>query len=599
MALVSDFWKMTASLLLIISFVGCTIETDDAAAGAVPPPSVEIPVSTPPPPPALPPVALARPNPEQASRFLMATTFGPTEDTIVELVDLGYSEWFRNQLQSPSRSIVEASWPDLTANVGWRHEHEIPLNEFYESALLGEDQLRMRATFALSQIFVISKTGNVVIASDGEGVARYMDILQDGAFGNFRDLLEEVTYSPMMGSYLTYMGNQKANEQTGAAPDENFAREIMQLFTIGLYELNLDGTLVLDPNGHPIETYTNDDIVELAKAFTGLWWAGQPFGTGEPNRTQTASISRMTMHDEYHSNGAKTVLGTTIPEHASGEDTISAALDILFEHPNVAPFIATQLIQRMTTSNPSSEYIRRVSDAFETGEYTLPDGDSVGTGERGDLIPVWAAIVMDDEFHNPSEQTGETFGKVREPLLRYTHWARVANVSQVNMRVGNTLVDEFVLRLDRIERLGQGAFASPSVFNFYRPGYSPPGSEIAQAGLVAPEMQIITERSVINYANFMQAVIFRDPGDGSNAGPFGIVGDYTDEIDLANDAGALIDRIDLLMTAGKMRAETRSRLRDAINSITVGIVDREDELRNRVQIALLLTAVSPEFLVQQ
>lgn len=539
-----------------------------------------------------------KPTALEASRFLMAASFGPKADSIDELTQIGYSEWIEQQLELPIRSIVDVSLPYMRANEDHTYEGDLVIAQFYENAILGEDQLRMRATYALSQIFVVStEIGRV--RKDGEGFARYVDILQEGAFGNFREVLEEVTYSPVMGAYLTYAGNRKADPERGTAPDENYAREIMQLFTIGLHELNKDGTLKLDADGAPIETYTNRDIMELARVFTGLWYDGLPYARDRRSRTQENQLSRMVMFEEEHSTGSKTFLGQTLSSTLSGDETIDAALDVLFNHPNTAPFVSSQLIQRLTTSNPSPGYVYRVADAFETGSYELPNGNTIGSGNRGDLSAVWAAILMDREYHDHASVIDPSFGKLREPVLRFTHWARMSEAPAVNLMKGATVIDAYVLSQQHETRLGQRPFTSPSVFNFFRPGYIAAGSQTADAGLVAPELQITTQASVLAYANYMRTLVFRDPGAGGTYGPLGLVGDYSAEIEIADDINALIDRLDLLLLAGTMTPETRRRLESTISSVSFNDRNAEVRLRNRVQLAVQLLMVSPEFTVQQ
>lgn len=585
-----------AAIAILSILSACELATENDL-GSVP--AVEVVVDEPAaPPPSNPPAANTKPTPEEASRFLIASTFGPNIEAIDDLVSMGYSDWYQYQLGLPMRSIVEASWANFENQNGNATEFKVSLSEFLENSVLGEDQLRMRAAYALSQLFVIS-VENEIIAYDGEGTARYMDILQEGAFGNFRDLLEEITYSPMMGEYLTYAGNRKADADMGSAPDENFAREVMQLFTIGLYELNQDGSVKLSGNNEPIETYSNEDITELAKVFTGLWWDGLQFGQGYRNRSQNAQISRMVMHDEMHSPGAKTFLGRTIPESADGDETIRDALDVLFEHPNVAPFVSRQLIQRFTTSNPTPAYIERVANTFDTGQFELPSGALVGTGVRGDMGAVWAAILFDSEHMDVGSAESDTSGKIREPFIRLTHWARMADIPRVDMVVNGELNDPLLFDMVFPERLGQRPFSAPSVFNFYDPDYSAPGSRIANAGMVSPEMQITTTSAVTAYADFMRDIIYRDPGDSWQRGEFGAIGAYSEEIKLADDTIALVDRLDLLMTAGRMSTETRYRLGSIIESVELSEADPAGSLRDRVQLAVLFAAVSPEYLVQR
>lgn len=594
-------YRMVIFITLLCVVQACSAERDAASIDPIPPASYILPMSEPSP--SEPPQPTAElpvaPTQNDASRFLMAASFGPTETNILDVVDAGYGDWIEQQFAMEARSIQKASWPHLTSRTGWREEYYVPLSKFYENAILGEDQLRMRAAYALSQIFVISTEDNDLIKADGEGLARYMDVLQEQAFGNFRDLLEEVTYNPMMGHYLTYAGNRKGNPLTGSMPDENYAREIMQLFTIGLYQLNADGTLKENQLGRPIETYDNDDVRELAKVFTGLWWDGLPFGKGVRERSQNSSVSRLKMYEMENEKSAKNFLGRSIPEGLSGNESIQQALDILFEHPNTAPFISKQLIQRLTTSNPSPTYVQSVATAFNTGEYRSADGQVFGEAKRGDLRAVWAAILLDQEFLNSQTSTQQQFGKIKEPVIRFTHWARMAGVSKVHLFEGtDTVVDSRVLNMNKHQYLGQRPFSSPTVFNFYRPGYTAPGSKTAEAGMVAPELQITNETSIVGYANFMELILFRSTEDGRIGSRSGILGSYSPEIEIAHDADALLDRLDLILMAGTMSRQTRGRLRMVIEAASLDI-DDEKSRRDRVIDAVMLAVVSPEFLVQQ
>lgn len=529
-----------------------------------------------------PPVADA-PTPEQAALFLTRATFGPTRESIDELVEIGYSAWIQQQLEVPVNYYGEAGRLQPVA------DDIVALSTaplFWEQAIAGPDQLRQRAAFALSQIFVISAFESESMWRYGHTIARYMDILQDGAFGNYRDLLENVTYSPAMGTYLTYLGNSPADAATGVVPDENYAREIMQLFTIGLLELNRDGTPRLDRSGQPIETYDNDDITELAKVFTGLWWSGLTFrGWERPNSTQQAQP--MAINERYHSNEAKSFLGITIPANTPGAQSIDLALDRLFEHDNLAPFVCRQLIQRFVTSNPSRNYVLRVVNAFESGEFTLPNGDTVGQGRRGDLAATVAAILLDPEALDPASAESETFGKIREPVIRFTHWARAVGVERANP--GRFWILENTSTPDR---LNQQAFRAPSVFNFFRPGYVAPGSNTAAAGLVAPELQITDASSAAGYVNFMQLFITH-----ANASTNPFEPQYDDEIALIASREQFADHLDLVLMSGRMRVETRARLLSAIEAVSGGTADTRS-LR-QVQAALMVAVTSSEYLVQR
>ena len=512
----------------------------------------------------------------QAAAFLMSSTFGPTAASIKTLESQGRSAWIQSQLALPVNSILEGMNLPFADTSTSRWE-TVPRERWYSRAVLGEDQLRQRAAFSLSQIFVVSTEPRDWLFKSHLH-ARHMDIMQEGAFGNYRDLMEDVTYSPLMGLWLTYIGNAKADPDTGSVPDENYAREIMQLFTIGLVELNQDGTPKLDANGEQIEVYTNEDIKELAKVFTGLWWANTGFGVdlGRP-AIEAIDILPMEMTEAQHSSFSKSFLGETIPAGTPGNQSITMALDILFEHPNLAPFVSKQLIQRTTTSNPSPAYVRRVVQAFETGLYTLPDGQTTGTGKRGDLAPVWSAVLLDPEAVDESRLTDNTYGKLREPLVRFLHWARYANVTNIEVTNAPLLRNGATTG-----SIGQTPYRSPSVFNYYRPGYVAGGTDAAAAGLVSPEMQITHTATAVTYANFMANHTMRS-GNGI------WTGNYESALEFSGDTDAIIDHLDLVLTAGRMTEVTRERVREVYES--VGHADG-------VRLATQLIVMSPEYTTQ-
>jgi uncharacterized protein (DUF1800 family) len=426
------------------------------------------------------------------------------------------------------------------------------------------------------------------------GVASYLDMLGRQAFGNYRDLLEAVTLHPMMGLFLSHLRNQR--ESGNRVPDQNYAREVMQLFSIGLYRLNPDGSLV-SSNGQPVETYGQADIVGLSRVFTGFSWAGPDkqngrfFGSDVPPPDPNRDVLPMQDYPQFHSILAKNFLGTTIPAQSTPDarTSLRIALDTIFNHPNVAPFFARQLIQRLVTSNPSAAYVGRVSQAFNSGRFTR-NGWSTGSGRRGDLRATIAAVLLDEEARNMAKIADPTFGKVREPVLRLAAWMRAFNVTSTS---GNFLLG---VTDDPASSLGQSAMRSPSVFNFYRPGYVPPNTAIAAANLVAPEFQIIHEVSVAGYANFMRTAV--QSGVGSNT-PRDIQPDYAAELALANDPDRLIDRIDLLLTYGTLSAETRSAIRDAVNSVSINTANPTPGRQNRVYLATLFALSAPEFVVQK
>jgi uncharacterized protein (DUF1800 family) len=526
-----------------------------------------------------------------ASRFLGQATFGPRMADIDALAASSPADWLNAQFAKPqtlhlpqTAAYLSTLTPDLRrGQTGfvwsmWRN---------FSSA---DDQLRQRVAFALSEMMVISLNNSDLSFGQPYGPANYLDVLGANAFGNFRTLLQDVTYSPMMGIYLTHIRNRKENPTTGAVPDENYAREIMQLMTIGLYQLNLDGTQKLDGAGKPIDTYSNADISGLAKVFTGLSWAGPDTsdsrfrGGGGTSDVPDHQITPMQAYNQYHSISQKQFLGVTIPATTVADTNadIKIALDTLFNHPNVGPFFGKQLIQRLVTANPTPAYVSRVAAAFNNN----------GAGVRGDMKAVIRAVLLDPEARNPG--TTNTSGKLREPVIRFVHWMRAFNARSQN--------GQFLLggTSDPSTQLAQSPMSAPSVFNFFRPGFIPPNSKMGALGLVSPEAQITHETSVAGYLNFMRTTIERGVGTTQTNGTRDILPDYTQEIALANDADKLIDRVSLLLTAGGMSASTRAQIRTAVNSVTIraAATDAETDRRNRVYLAVYLTMASPDYILQ-
>ncbi|MEM8987550.1 MAG: DUF1800 domain-containing protein [Pseudomonadota bacterium] len=534
----------------------------------------------------------------EAARFLSQSTFGPTAEDIDEVVSVGYSAWIEAEFAKPATLHLDgvlAAFPngefldadgDPIPGLGF-----LPNHSFWAAAIEGDDQLRQRMAFALSQILVVSNR-DVDLFRAPQALAAYMDILTEGAFGNYRDLLEDVTYSVAMADYLTYLRNAKGDMATGRVPDENYARELMQLFTIGLVELNQDGTPRLDGDGAPIETYDNADVTGLARVFTGLSLAGSNFFNINPATAGDALYSPLDVFPLFHSDLKKSFLTTTIPEFTGGEESIDMALDALFNHPNTAPFISRQLIQRFVASDPDPNYVRRVADAFDIGSYTLPNGAVVGEGRRGDLKAVIAAILFDEEARDAAALNDPEFGKLREPVIRFTHWARAFNVNDAD--ASN---EAFLIDASSASALAQHPYRSPSVFNFYRPGYIAPGTATGEAGLTAPELQIVSAGSIVGYANFMTAYIFNDTPKLDASAPAAFVPDYTVENALAEDPAALVDHLDILLTNGAMAPETRTRIIEFLNLIPIGDATRAEDLRIRAAFAVVMTMTAPEYIV--
>jgi uncharacterized protein (DUF1800 family) len=518
-------------------------------------------------------------TPAAASRFLAQATFGPNATSINALVASNKLAWINAEFVKPQamhRSYVEqiAATLAVGATVNPNQVYE----SFWAQAVAGNDQLRQRMKFALSQIFVISMVDDQ-LASSPAGVASYYDTLGQHAFGNFRDLLQAVALHPMMGIYLSHMHNQK--ESGNRVPDENFAREVMQLMTIGLYQLNADGSLKLS-NGKPIETFTHDDVVGMARVFTGWSWAGpdksdKRFMGGTPYAAR--SWTPMQMYPTYHSTMPKNFLGASLGGGGSGEADLKVALDTLFNHPNVGPFIGRQLIQRLVTSNPSPAYVGRVAAAFANN----------GAGVRGDMRAVIRAVLLDNEAADAN-----TVKKLREPVVRLANWMRSFNAKSKSGRFLMGLTD------DPITSLGQTALRSPSVFNFYRPSYTPPNTTLAAASLVAPEMQITGEPSVTGYLNYMQKAIQFGTGSASD-----VQADYSAELALTSQPAQLIDRVSLLLCGGAMSSTLRNQIIGALNTINVPSPTASNAMvidiarKNRVYMAIYLTMASPEYLAQR
>lgn len=536
---------------------------------------------------AVPPSAYPLPGANDAARFLNQVSFGATDAEIAKAQTYGYSAILQDQFLMPTHRTHEAYINTIDPTI--LSDNEV-MHTFWREAATAYNQLRRRVAFALSQILVISLQ-DANLQNYRRGVASYMDMLNQNAFGNYRDLLRDVTLHPMMGLYLSHLRNQKENPALNRVPDQNYAREVMQLFSIGLYQLNPDGTLVLN-GGLPVETYGPNDIVGLSKVFTGFSWAGcgtsntcfNGGGTQSPNR----EVMPMQAFPQFHSVSDKSFLGTTIPANATPDPVgdLNTALNTIFNHPNVGPFIGRQLIQRLVTSNPSAPYVGRVAQAFNTGTYTSGQY-VVGTGQRGDLRATVAAILLDPEARTfPAADSGKT----REPILRLAHWMRAFNARSAS---GNFLLGTTD---NPTTQLGQSPMRSPTVFNFYRPGYVPPNTPIATAGLVAPELQIVNEISVVGYSNFMRRVV--DLGVGSNS-PRDIQPDYTAEMALAHDANLLVDRISLLLTAGSMSAATRTLIVNAVSSIPYPGSNATTVRLNRARLAVFFALSSPDYLVQK
>ncbi len=539
----------------------------------------------------------------EAARFLTQATFGPTAADIDSLMQLGYSAWIDNQFGLPATShlaywdAADAAIKAVTPTSG--ADQDQVWQSFWKQAATGPDQLRQRVAFALSEIFVISAQDSGV-AGQPRGLPNWLDMLGSKGLGTYRSLLESVSLSPMMGLYLTSLHNQKA-DSSGRVPDENYAREVMQLFSLGTVKLNPDGTPV-KVNGATVDTYTPADIVGMARVFTGWSWAcsalnsscfnyGSTGGVADPDRM----VKPMIAYPQYHSTEAKQFLGVTIAAQATADPaaSVKVALDTLANHPNTGPFISRQLIQRLVTSNPSPTYVRDVAAVFADN----------GAGVRGDMKAVIKALLT----HAEARQTSGTQGKLREPVLRLGAYLRAfPHTSDTgNWRVGNT---------DSASgSLGQTPLRAGSVFNFFRPGYVAPGSRTAAAGLVAPELQLLNETSVSGWVNFMRDNLSAGVG-AFNGTVNGVVRnrrdlqrDWSAELALAavpaNLAGSVADKL----LAGQPSDALQAEVANAISTIAIPVLNAtgsnqaqvDAAKRQRVNAAVLLTVAAPEFLVQK
>ena len=523
-------------------------------------------------PPALP---AGLPTANEAARFLTQATFGPLRSEIAAVQAQGYNAWIDAQMALPYTAHRSATVSDFRIYGGQGNGLFGPSNRqaaWWKNVILAPDQLRQRVAFALSEILVISDNGGDVAV---EGVANYYDILGNGAFGNFRTLLENVSLNPMMAIYLSSLRNSKATfDSAGVAlttPDENYAREVMQLFSVGLYLLRPDGTLKLDPTGLPIPTYNQNIVTEMAKVFTG--WAYPSTNLTQFRSAPTDYFSPLQLFPAFHDDTQKSILnGVVLPAGQGGIKDLQQTLDALFVHPNTAPFISKQLIQRLVTSNPSPAYVYRVAQKFENN----------GSGVRGDLAAVVRAILTDYEARTSTNLSSPSFGKLREPLIRATALLRSFGASPASGR--------YISGLSNTETpLAQSALRSPTVFNFFRPDYVLPGP-LAAAGLVAPEYEITDATYSISVPNFLRGYIFNTAGSN----PDTVVLDLTYEQSLAATPSALLDHLNQVMCGGNLTAATRTRVTTMLAALPSNTSNLE-----RAQRAILVLATSPDGAIQK
>ena len=521
----------------------------------------------------------------EASRFASQSTFGMTYEGIEEIATAGRDSWLEQQFDIPP-SFLKPIAEDLITRQDSGEWEEFVENPFvlrnvihrfawWQRTMTAPDVVRQRVAYALSQFFVVSDRVETLIINP-YSLTSFYDVLLRNAFGNYRDMLREVALSPAMGLYLSHANNSKADPENNIFPDENFAREVMQLFSIGLYELNIDGSVKLDSEGRPIPTYDNDDITEMAKVFTGLTYAGPGHYWGRNyfyHADPWVFSLPMIMYDGYHEQGEKVLLnGTVIPAGQTGMDDVETAIDNLFNHPNTAPFFCKQLIQRLVTSNPSPQYIERVARAF--------NGESGST--RGDMKAVLRAIFFDPE----AEVLGgaSTFGRLREPAVRVVSLARTFNYTSDSGDYFNTGYRMAYL-------VAQHPLSSPSVFNFYQPNYSPVG-EIADNQMVAPEFQITNANTIVGLTNQIGlAIFYENQAFHTYQPPFETPRiNLTDYAALAGNASDLVDRLDIVLTQGRLSRGTRD--------VVLETLEKVDDSTQRAMVAIYLILISPDYAVE-
>ncbi len=490
-----------------------------------------------------------------AARLLSMGTFGANLAQINAAATQSYAAWFAAQVALPSTH-------ELPLVPQWNSDREMP---WWTVAVTAQDQLRQRVAFALSELLVVSEN-TAALGSQGQALAHYYDLLADNALGNYRTLLDVVSHSPVMGQYLTFFKNQPPNAALGTHADENYGRELMQLFTVGLWMLNADGTRQLDSAGNPIPTYTQAQVTDLARVFTG--WASAPTATQTGNNAWLYAndlIDPMACYPSYHDTGAKTIIGgVAIAAGGTCQSDMESALDTLFQHPNVGPFVGRQLIQRLVTSNPSPAYVGRISAVFAND----------GTGVRGNLAAVVQAILTDPEAVTPG--TAPTAGKLREPILRVTNlWRAFSAIDAAGMAQDQL---EFITQTD----FAQASLLSPTVFNFFRPDYQRAGP-LTTAGLVVPEFQITNEFTLVQSANDVEtlAYYYIDSAgnqcagqDGYSApGNSGTVFLHTAELEpLAPDPATLVSTLNLMLMGGQMPAAMNTALVNYVATIPLAPV---------------------------
>jgi uncharacterized protein (DUF1800 family) len=519
------------------------------------------------------PVALSR---VQAARFLAQAAFGGSDTDIqnVQSQANGIQGWLTQQFATqvnPSGQLSNVAWMQAYDLISIEFDTDGVQSSLWRKLISSPDVLRQRLMLALTDLFVVN-TGATQLTYRGAAAAYYLDQLEANAFGNFKDLLLAVSHTPAMGQYLTYLDSVKANPVTGTSPDENYAREIMQLFSIGVVQLNIDGTPMASPTdpGVALATYSQTDVLNMAKVFTG--WK---LNTAATAYLGASAATDMINNPSGFDTSEKFVLGQTIAAGLSGEQTLEAAIGILMQHPNIAPFISRQLIQRLVTSNPSPDYVSRVTTTFQN--------------TQGDMKSIITAILTDSEATSSQLLSNPQAGKLREPVVRFIQWARTF---QLNINASDATTWAKIGSLaNPSNALAESPLQSPNVFFFFQPGYTPPQTALEQNGITAPEFGITNENSVAGYMNFIKNLIAN--------GIAGVPGNYSAIQPLVNQGGnsaALLAELNVLIAAGQVSADTLTLIQGALDTIDVSTPTGAND---QLFAALTLIMCAPEYLVQK
>jgi len=506
-------------------------------------------------------------------RLLEQATFGPNDALVAYVEAVGIPAFLDEQFAASGSRYSSSKYVPAGAAATYCPTDPNPTcvrdyyslfqlqTDFFRNALSGNDQLRQRVAFALSQLFVTSGL-DINLAY---GMATYQQIFVDGAFGSFEDLLVRVTKSSVMGDYLSMVNNDKP--VAGVNPNENYARELLQLFTIGLWELNLDGTPLLDAQGKPIPSYDQSTVEGFAHVFTGWTYPLLP-GTTQKTHNPKNFAGDMTAVASNHDSGAKQLLNDVIqPAGLAMEADLTGAIRNVFMHPGVAPFVTKQLIQKLVTGDPSPQYVARVAAVFNDN----------GQRVRGDLKAVVRALLLDPEARG-DVKLDASYGKLREPVLFVTGAARAVGTRSDGVAFGQI-----------VGGMGQNLFYSPSVFNYYPPDYVLPGKTV-----VAPEFAIQNSSTFINRENAVNTLAFGTIAPlASYPGATGTQPDWAALQAVAGDANALVDRLDVLLLHGTMPAAMRSGLAAAVNAVPA------TDTLNRAKTAYYLVVTSSEYQVER